>query len=187
VVPRISREGFTNFITFTLTRLCCFVFKFWAYFKQGNVANHDNNIQYYYYYYYYHRYLKDLGEIEGEVSGWIHLPLDGGPTACSSEHGNESGFSKEGTFLGRLAGHSLPNSEAPSCRCSFVTITIIIIILIKLALTSPTSGGRSVGIVRSRTQTTEFFIIIITHTLWISLNSIAYVFISSFHSCWLRN
>jgi hypothetical protein len=26
----------------------------------------------------------------------------------------------------------------------------------KLALTSPTSGGRSVGIVRSRTQTTEF-------------------------------
>jgi hypothetical protein len=28
----------------------------------------------------------------------------------------------------------------------------------KLALTSPTSGGRSVGIVRSRTQATEFFI-----------------------------
>jgi hypothetical protein len=27
----------------------------------------------------------------------------------------------------------------------------------KLALTSPTSGGRSVGIVRSRTQATEFF------------------------------
>jgi hypothetical protein len=26
----------------------------------------------------------------------------------------------------------------------------------KLALTSPTSSGRSVGIVRSRTQTTEF-------------------------------
>jgi hypothetical protein len=26
----------------------------------------------------------------------------------------------------------------------------------KLAITSPTSGGRSVGIVRSRTQTTEF-------------------------------
>jgi hypothetical protein len=26
----------------------------------------------------------------------------------------------------------------------------------KLALTSPTSGGRSVGIVRSRTQATEF-------------------------------
>jgi hypothetical protein len=26
----------------------------------------------------------------------------------------------------------------------------------KLTLTSPTSGGRSVGIVRSRTQTTEF-------------------------------
>jgi hypothetical protein len=31
----------------------------------------------------------------------------------------------------------------------------------KLAITSPTSGGRSVSIVRSRTQTMEFFIIII--------------------------
>jgi hypothetical protein len=30
----------------------------------------------------------------------------------------------------------------------------------KLAITSPTSGGRSVGIVRSRTQTMEFFFII---------------------------
>jgi hypothetical protein len=28
----------------------------------------------------------------------------------------------------------------------------------KLAITSPTSGGRSIGIVRSRTQTTEFFL-----------------------------
>jgi len=27
----------------------------------------------------------------------------------------------------------------------------------KLALTSPTGGGRSVGIVRSRTKATEFF------------------------------
>jgi hypothetical protein len=31
-------------------------------------------------------------------------------------------------------------------------------VLWQLALTSPTSGGRSVGIVRSRTQATEFFI-----------------------------
>jgi hypothetical protein len=29
----------------------------------------------------------------------------------------------------------------------------------KLALTSPTIGGRSVGVVRSRTQTTEFVFI----------------------------
>jgi hypothetical protein len=29
----------------------------------------------------------------------------------------------------------------------------------KLALTSPTSGGRSVGIVRSRTQTIEFSLV----------------------------
>jgi hypothetical protein len=30
----------------------------------------------------------------------------------------------------------------------------------KLAITSPTRGGRSVGIVRSRTQTMEFFYVI---------------------------
>jgi hypothetical protein len=29
----------------------------------------------------------------------------------------------------------------------------------KIALTSPTSGGRSVGIVRSRTKTTEFSLV----------------------------
>jgi hypothetical protein len=29
----------------------------------------------------------------------------------------------------------------------------------KLAITSPTSGGRSVGVVRSRTQAMEFFLI----------------------------
>jgi hypothetical protein len=32
---------------------------------------------------------------------------------------------------------------------------------LKLAITSPTSGGRSVGIVRSRTQTMEFFFLIL--------------------------
>jgi hypothetical protein len=31
----------------------------------------------------------------------------------------------------------------------------------KLAITSPTSGGRSVGIVRSRTQTMKFFILVV--------------------------
>jgi hypothetical protein len=34
----------------------------------------------------------------------------------------------------------------------------------KLAITSSTSGGRSVGIVRSRTQTREFFLIILEAT-----------------------
>jgi len=33
----------------------------------------------------------------------------------------------------------------------------------KLALTSPTGGGRSVGIVRSRTKATEFKVVISTH------------------------
>jgi hypothetical protein len=34
-----------------------------------------------------------------------------------------------------------------------------------LALTSPTSGGRSVGIVRSRTQTMEFFFFFSSHLI----------------------
>jgi hypothetical protein len=33
----------------------------------------------------------------------------------------------------------------------------------KLAITSPTSGGRSVGIVRSRTQTMEFSLVFFNH------------------------
>jgi hypothetical protein len=32
-----------------------------------------------------------------------------------------------------------------------------------LAITSPTSGGRSIGIVRSRTQTMELFFLIFCH------------------------
>jgi hypothetical protein len=35
----------------------------------------------------------------------------------------------------------------------------------KLAITSPTSGGRSVGIVLSRTQTMEFFYVV--KALWV--------------------
>jgi hypothetical protein len=41
----------------------------------------------------------------------------------------------------------------------------------KLALTSLTSGGRSVGIVRLRTQATEVFIIIIILLLFIYLHA----------------
>jgi len=36
----------------------------------------------------------------------------------------------------------------------------------KLALTSPTGGGRSVGIVRSRTKATEEFILTSAHRLF---------------------
>jgi hypothetical protein len=35
----------------------------------------------------------------------------------------------------------------------------------KLALTSPTSGGRSVGIVRLRTKATEFFLLSNANTM----------------------
>jgi len=34
----------------------------------------------------------------------------------------------------------------------------------KLALTSPTSGGRSVGIVRVRTKATEFVLFVLTYS-----------------------
>jgi hypothetical protein len=37
----------------------------------------------------------------------------------------------------------------------------------KLALTSPTNGGRSVGIVRSRTKATELLLLLLLLLLWI--------------------
>jgi len=40
----------------------------------------------------------------------------------------------------------------------YIFIFIYLYIRKKLALTSPTGGGRSVGIVRSRTKATEFFL-----------------------------
>jgi hypothetical protein len=45
------------------------------------------------------------------------------------------------------------------------TLTMWRLYLQKLALTSPTSGGRSVGIVRSQTQATEFvlFLFVVGH------------------------
>jgi len=36
----------------------------------------------------------------------------------------------------------------------------------KLALTSPTGGGRSVGIVRSRTKATEFSLVLLASNRW---------------------
>jgi hypothetical protein len=41
----------------------------------------------------------------------------------------------------------------------------------KLALTSPTSGGRSVGIVRSRTQTMEFSLVLVLLTVYMNVAS----------------
>jgi len=35
----------------------------------------------------------------------------------------------------------------------------------KLALTSPTGGGRSVGMVRSRTKATEFSLVLVSSTI----------------------
>jgi len=39
---------------------------------------------------------------------------------------------------------------------------------LKLELTSPTGGGRSVGIVRSRTKATEFYLLLTSSHLWSS-------------------
>jgi len=50
----------------------------------------------------------------------------------------------------------------------------------KLALTSPTGGGRSVGIVRMRTKATEFSLVYIA---FISLEGGACIFLRHFVTC----
>ena len=47
----------------------------------------------------------------------------------------------------------------------------------KLALTSPTAGGRSVGIVRSRTKATEFFFSLFVCGPLVSINRNTQIFI----------
>jgi hypothetical protein len=65
----------------------------------------------------------------------------------------------------------------------------------KLALTSPTSGGRSVGIVRSRTQTTEFVLFVCLFSqsnglllewraFWNILCATRVIFSFAFGDCW---
>ena len=52
----------------------------------------------------------------------------------------------------------------------------------KLALTSPTGGGRSVGIVRWRTKATEFIIIVVYMYvyMYIYINIYIYIFIQDY-------
>jgi hypothetical protein len=47
------------------------------------------------------------------------------------------------------------NMSVGFCRSDHVTPPLYA----KLSLSSPTIGGRSVGVVRSRTQVTEFFLV----------------------------
>jgi hypothetical protein len=49
----------------------------------------------------------------------------------------------------------------------------------KLAITSPTSGGRSVGVVHSRTQTMEFFIIIFIYQSWTEVMMISKIHLNA--------
>ena len=60
----------------------------------------------------------------------------------------------------KSSGSGLENRDltAAGIRCADHVTPLY---LQKLALTSPTGGGRSVGIVRSRTKATEFFFFLI--------------------------
>jgi hypothetical protein len=72
------------------------------------------------------------------------------------ERGPPSLVSKIEELLGRKSSDSgLENRDYG--RSGFVTLTTWQPLSAKVALTSLTNGGRSVGIVRSRTQATEFF------------------------------
>ena len=56
----------------------------------------------------------------------------------------------------------------------------------KLALTSPTGGGRSVGIVRSRTEATEFSLVLDLPRKTGNLHEDQYTFLITSHSVFLR-
>ena len=56
-----------------------------------------------------------------------------------------------------LPPHSHPGGSAGWVTCKVLMIIVCTTDVEKLALTSPTGGGRSVGIVRLRTKATEFF------------------------------
>jgi hypothetical protein len=77
---------------------------------------------------------------------WEVVGLERGPLSLLSTieellEGNNSGSGLESRECGRRGPSSWPRGTYPQK---------------KLAITSPTSGGRSVGIVRSRTHATEF-------------------------------
>jgi hypothetical protein len=65
-------------------------------------------------------------------------------------------------LLERKSSGSSPETEntAVGIRC---TDHVTLLYQQKLALTSPTSGGRSVDIVRSRTQSTEFSLFLVVN------------------------
>ena len=55
----------------------------------------------------------------------------------------------------------------------------------KLALTSPTGGGRSVGIVRSRTKATEFSLVLVSVYTNVSVNYMFRPFLVRPSSGWI--
>jgi hypothetical protein len=59
-------------------------------------------------------------------------------------------------------------------------------ILKKWAITSPTSGGRLVGIVRSRTQAMEFVFCLFFYVCVIELGFVT-KFMMKWMSCWMNN
>jgi hypothetical protein len=72
------------------------------------------------------------------------------PTFAARGRRGDSATDSHGLILGFLDRLSTPTDFIKRTLCPQ-----------KLAITSPTSGGRSVGIVRSRTQTMEFRLVLV--------------------------
>jgi hypothetical protein len=94
------------------------------------------------------------------VLGYISVGPGSIPGTTKKSSGSGTGFTQPreynwGATWCRSSGSCLENREY--CRRDPSRWPRGTLYLQKLAITSPTGGGRSVGIVRSRTQTVEFF------------------------------
>jgi hypothetical protein len=91
---------------------------------------------------------------------WVVVALKRGPLSLMSTTEELLGRNSRGCGLeNREYGHGDPLHWP--CDTLYLQ---------KLALTSPTCGGHSVGIVRSRTKTTEFVCFVLFTNLWIIYN-----------------
>jgi hypothetical protein len=69
-------------------------------------------------------------------------------------------------------------------RLTVVGIRCADLYLLKLEITSPTSGGSSVGIIRLRTKTTEFFFFVVMRRLFRLLATIEIIDVLCLESDW---
>jgi hypothetical protein len=91
------------------------------------------------------------------------------------ERGPLSPVSAVEELLGRKSNGSGLESPDYGCRGSGELSTRHPLYLQKLALTSPTSGGRSVGIVLSRTQATELVSLFVCLLMWYKYHKSSWV------------